>query len=395
MEAQHVVVIGAGAAGRAAADELMRSGWRGPVSIVEPAESANRTLVSKGVLPGLLTPEQTHRPAPEGVDVLHDHAVSVLAGPAVVLASGAELRPAAVLIASGSRPRELSDGLRLTRPSRLTTLHSASDALRVRDWLPLRDARALVLGAGLVGSEAASVLAEYGVAVTLVSASPLPLRAQLGPEVASALVARHRTAVETRFGRHVLGVDGGRDTIRVELDRGEFVEADVAVVAYGTVPVRPWFLGTEEGAIPVDDRLRTPVRGVYAAGGVASVHDGPSQTRVDHWEDAEAQGRHAARAMLHDLAGAPDPGAYRFLAAFSSRIHGATLSGWGVAGPTTRWHQPMPRVAMSLGTSGGRTTAAVGLDAAAAVRAAREAEADAAEPGEGEPRSAPAGRTAA
>ncbi|HEX6953776.1 MAG TPA: FAD-dependent oxidoreductase, partial [Agromyces sp.] len=266
------------------------------------------------------------------------------------------------------------DGLRLTRPSRLTTLHSASDALRVRDWLPLRDARALVLGAGLVGSETASVLAEYGVAVTLVSASPLPLRAQLGPEIASALVARHREAVAIRFGRHVVGVDGGRDAIRVELDRGEILEADVAVVAYGTVPLRPWFLGTEEGAIPVDGRLRTPVRGVYAAGGVASVHDGTSQTRVDHWDDAEAQGRHAARAMLHDLAGAPDPGAHRFLAAFSSRIHGATLSGWGVAGPTTRWHQPVPRIAMSIGTAGGRTTTAVGLDAAAAVRAARDAE---------------------
>lgn len=393
MKAQHAVVIGAGAAGWSAAAELGRRGWHGPITVVEPAAPANRTLVTKAVLPGLLTPEQTIRPAPAGVEVIRDVVVSVVAGPVATLASGAELRPSAVLIASGSRPRDLAQGVRTTRPARLGPLHASGDAEQVRAWLPASGARALVLGAGLVGSEAASVLAESGVEVTLVSASSLPLRARLGPEIASALVDRHRAAVGTRFGRKVVGIDGGRDVIRIELDGGESIEADAALVAHGTVPQRPWLLGTDEGAVVVDGRLRTSLPGVYAAGGVAAVHHGSATTRVDHWEDAEAQGRHAARSMLHDLQGTPDPGAYRFTAAFSSRIHGAALSGWGVAHPTTRWHQPFPGVPMSIGRTGARTTTAVGLDAAAAVRAARQAAAEAA--GSEVPAAARTDRTAA
>jgi NADPH-dependent 2,4-dienoyl-CoA reductase/sulfur reductase-like enzyme len=365
---ESILVVGAGAAGWAAADELVRSGWSGGVTVVDPAAPANRTLVTKGVLPGLLSAAQTRRVPPAGVELRVDTATSVEAGPLVRLASGADLRAAAVIIATGSRPRRLGSGLRHSGSDRLMTLHQADDAERLRQTTEA-GGRVVILGAGLVGSEAASVLADSDVDVTLVASSVLPLRGQLGPEVATALVERHRRAVRTRFGRRVTGVEARRDGVRVELAGGEEIDAEVAVVAYGTVPLRPFFLGTDVGVIAVDARLRTPMRGVYAAGGVASVAAIAGPTRVDHWTEAEAQGRHAARSALHDIGVADDPGAHALSAAFSSRIHGATLSGWGVAHPETRWSQPIPGVTMSVGVTLGRTTVAAGLDAAAAVAA--------------------------
>jgi 3-phenylpropionate/trans-cinnamate dioxygenase ferredoxin reductase subunit len=377
-----VIVIGAGAAGWAAADELVRGGWNGGVTVVDPVAPANRTLVTKGVLPGLLSAAQTRRALPAGVEALVDTALSVQAGPVVRLSSGDEVRAAAVIIATGSRPRQLAEGrrpsrsdregLRPPRSDRILALHQTTDAERLRET-SMHGGRVIVLGAGLVGSEAASVLAESDVDVTLVSSSALPLRGQLGPEVATALVERHRQAVRTRFGHRVTGLAARRDGVRLELAGGEVLDAEVAVVAYGTVPLRPWFLGSDVGAIAVDARLRTPVRGVYAAGGVASVLAVAGPIRVDHWGEAEAQGRHAARSVLHDVGGGADPGAHAFGAAFSSRIHGATLSGWGVAHPTTQWSQPHPGVTMSVGLTEGRTTVAAGLDAATAVAASTRA----------------------
>ncbi|MBM7502945.1 FAD-dependent oxidoreductase [Agromyces aurantiacus] len=370
MTSDHAVIIGAGAAGLAAAGELIRSGWPGRITIVEPATPINRTLVTKGVLPGLLTATQAARTVPPGVDLVDDEAIAVDPGPVVRLRSGVGLGARLVLIASGSRPRGLAASGPLAAADRLTTMHSTADAERVRALLPADDPRAIVLGAGLVGSETASVLAEAGVHVTLVSNSVLPMCSRLGPEVASSLADLHRRAVHTRFGRRVADIAVGPAAIRIELDRGERVHAHVAIVAHGTVPMRPRFLGAADGAIAVDGRMRTAVPGVYAAGGAAAVRAGASEVRVDHWADAEAQGRHAARAMLHDLLDAPDPGGYRFDATFSSRIHGATLSGWGVAHPGIRWTQPLAGVAMSVGAVRGEVVTAVGIDAGAAVREA-------------------------
>lgn len=367
-----VIVIGAGAAGWAAADELVRGGWNGGITVVDPVAPADRTLVTKGVLPGLLSAAQTRRALPAGVEALVDTARSVHPGPLVRLSSGDDVRAAAVIIATGSRPRQLAEGLSPSRSDRILVLHQPTDAERLRQT-SMHGGRVVILGAGLVGSEAASVLADSDVDVTLVSSPALPLRGQLGPEVATGLLERHRQAIRTRFGHRVTGLAARRDGVRLELAGGEVLDAEVAVVACGTVPLRPWFLGTDVGAVAVDARLRTPVRGVYAAGGVASVLAVAGPTRVDHWAEAEAQGRHAARSVLHDVRGAADPGAHAFNAAFSSRIHGATVSGWGVAHPATQWSQPHPGVTMSVGLTDGRTTVAAGLDAAAAVAASARA----------------------
>lgn len=163
-------------------------------------------------------------------------------------------------------------------------------------------------------------------------------------------------------------ITAGSGSAVIELEDGERLEAHVALVAHGTVARRPALPGSREGSIAVDGRLRTGLRHVYAAGGVAAVRTGGVSLRVDHWEDAAAQGAHAARSMIHDVLGGPDPGEYRFTASYSSRIHGSTLTAWGATFPGSRWTQPVDGTAVAVSTHGRRATAVVGLDAAGTVR---------------------------
>ncbi|MFB9959139.1 FAD-dependent oxidoreductase [Agromyces bracchium] len=368
MSSEHAVIVGAGAAGWSAADTLVRSGWPGRVTIVDPAGATNRTLVNKGVLTGLLTREQLSRPVPTGTDLLQDEVEAIEEDGTVQLRSGGRLAPDAVVIASGSVPRPASFEADAGTPrSRILPLHSADDAERVRRLLPQGGGRVVILGAGLVGSETASLLADAGVGVTLVARSSLPLRDQLGPAVASELLRRHRDRIRVRTGRSVARATTRSSSAVIELSDGETLEADAAIVAHGTLAHRP-ASGSDQGAITVDARLRTGLRGVYAAGSVASILARGTAIRVDHWDDAAAQGAHAARSILHDLLGGADPGDYGFDSGFSSRIHGSMLTAWGVATDRTEWSRHVEGAAVGVGRHLGRVTAVAGLDAPLVVR---------------------------
>ncbi|MGR2752919.1 FAD-dependent oxidoreductase [Agromyces arachidis] len=368
MSSEHAVIVGAGAAGWSAADTLVRSGWPGRVTIVDPAGATNRTLVNKGVLTGLLTGEQLSRPVPAGTELLQEEVESIDEDGTVRLRSGGRLAPAAVVIASGSVPRPASfEADAGTARSRILPLHSAGDAERVRGLLPQGGGRVVILGAGLVGSETASLLADAGVDVTVIARSPLPLRDQLGPTVASELLRRHRHRIRIRTGRSVARASSRSGEAVIELSDGETLEADVAIVAHSTLPHSP-ASGSHRGAITVDARLRTGLRGVYAAGGVASILAHGTAIRVDHWDDAAAQGAHAARSILHDLLDGADPGEYRFESGYSSRIHGSMLTAWGVADRRTEWSRHDGEAAVGVGRQLGRVTAVAGLDAPLVVR---------------------------
>src|SRR5690606_30088054 len=127
---------------------------------------------------------------------------------------------------------------------------------------------------------------------------------------------------------------GGGDAAVLVLDTGRAVEADIVVLAHGTVPASAWLTGDNAG-IRVDDRLRALGRpDVYAAGGVA-VHTSSDglRYRIDHWDAASAQGVHAARTVLHDQFAAPDPGFFATATGFTLNLYATPIAGYGVALP--------------------------------------------------------------
>jgi NADPH-dependent 2,4-dienoyl-CoA reductase/sulfur reductase-like enzyme len=101
-------------------------------------------------------------------------------------------------------------------------------------------------------------------------------------------------------------LDDGHGRVRgVELSDGTVVEADVVVVGVGVVPNTEWLEGSgltiDNGVVCDETCLAAP--DVVAAGDIARWPNrrfGESM-RVEHWENAQEQGAHAARRLLGDL----------------------------------------------------------------------------------------------
>ncbi|RWR25017.1 hypothetical protein D8Y24_03785 [Agrococcus lahaulensis] len=337
---QAVLIVGAGAAGHGCARALRTEGFSGPIRLIngEGAAPINRTLVDKGVLPGLLTAEQIALPPLPDVEVI-DARAARLDGTerAIVLDDGRVLRGIAVVLAPGSAPRALDAAIAVDGAVRLHAMHAARDAQALREALPEpAGARLVILGAGFIGAEVASHFAEAGARVTLVGRSPLPLRAALGTEIATRLAALRAERVDARLGAEVVAIRAASaaatpaapsDAAIVELADGSELTADAVLVVVGSRPDAAW--AGFDGAIAVDDRMRVEgADGVYAAGSAAAVTGG---LRADHWDAAGAQGAHAARAVLHDLGLAEDPGPWRVTTGFTLMAHGAVVAGRGSA----------------------------------------------------------------
>ena len=368
MHERTIAIIGGGAAGTAAARTLVEHGFDGRILVIGETGVTpyNRTLVDKGLMTGLLTAEQMALPPVEKTELLLDTVLGFdSAESSIRLASGAELRFDAAIVATGSRPRLLDTALPglvdAVATGRLTTLHSTRDAEAIRVRLATGPRRVAVLGAGLVGSEAASLLHGAGHEVTLVARSAIPLVPVLGHAVAEHVADLHRQHVMAIFGRAAVAFKPHADQVDVLLDDSRVIESDLVIAAHGTVASAP---ATSEGLV-VDDRLRViGETSVYAAGGVALHRFGGRRFRIDHWDDAAAQGAHAARSLLHDL-GAADPGPYRPSSRFSARVHGATIAGAGIAAPGAieRTASDAPLVSV-FETAAGTPIGAVGVNAA-------------------------------
>jgi dihydrolipoamide dehydrogenase len=193
----------------------------------------------------------------------------LLAGPAVEV-DGTRIEAADVVIASGSHPRPLP-GVEVTE--RIIT----SDEALSYDRIP---GSAVVIGAGAVGLEFASLYRSLGAEVTLLEA--LPALAPLEDEDVSTEIAKafRRRGIKSSAGASVKAVDDTGEAVDVTFEAGgssEKVTAEVCLVAIGRGPVTEG-LGLEEagvslhekGFVNVDDQLRTSVEHVWAVGDVAA-----------------------------------------------------------------------------------------------------------------------------
>ncbi|WP_171060039.1 NAD(P)/FAD-dependent oxidoreductase [Streptomyces montanus] len=306
---KRIVVVGASAAGLAAAETLRREGYDGTLTLVgdEPHPPYDRPPLSKQVLSGQWGADRAALRTPEDLAALDlDLRLGVAAagldpaGRLVRLADGSTVPYDRLLIATGVWPRRLpGDGV-------AHVLRTLDDALALRDRIgPGR--RLVVVGAGFLGAEAAAVASKLGAQVTLLEPAPVPLARAVGLEVGQALARAHRErGVKLRCGVTVTEVteDG------VRLADGEVVEGDEILIAIGSLPNTGWLAGS---GLAVDDGVvcdeycqaawgspRPKAGGVYAAGDVARWYNplfGTSM-RIEHRTNAAEQGMAAARNLL-------------------------------------------------------------------------------------------------
>ncbi|MGH2727902.1 MAG: NAD(P)/FAD-dependent oxidoreductase, partial [Actinomycetota bacterium] len=109
--------------------------------------------------------------------------------------------------------------------------------------------------------------------------------------------------VHLRFEDSVAGFEGSSRVETVVTQKGERIPCDLAVLGVGVEPVLDIVEGTGiavDNGILVDERCRTNVEGVFAAGDIAN-HYHPifdRRMRVEHWQNAIRHGTHAAKSML-------------------------------------------------------------------------------------------------
>jgi nitrite reductase (NADH) large subunit len=211
----------------------------------------------------------------------------------VETADGQKRRYDVAILATGSQPLvpplegmrgedgELRNGVFVYR--------TIADCIRIREYARSGDG-AVVVGGGLLGLEAAKVLSDMGLHVTVVQSSKILLNAQLdeiGGEMLGRQIERH--GIFTRTGRTVESIYGDERVTGVVLDDGLTLSTDLVVLACG---VRPRIDAARASELPVNkgilvnDTLATEVPGVYAFGECAE-HRGRTYGIVTPvWEQA-------------------------------------------------------------------------------------------------------------
>nr|WSX53447.1 mycothione reductase [Streptomyces sp. NBC_00974] len=182
-----------------------------------------------------------------------DGAVDIRARQIVIAAGGRPLVPGPV--ADSGLPYETSDTvMRIDAPPR----------------------RLAVLGGGYIAAELAEVFAAAGSSVVIVEKEDH----LLGPQdetVAARFTELARSRYDLRLGREVTAVGGRPGALRLTLDDGSAVEADMLLVAAGRVPNSDrlhldaaGIAAHDDGRIVVDAYQRTGVEGVFALGDICT-----------------------------------------------------------------------------------------------------------------------------
>jgi len=248
---------------------------------------------------------------------------------------------------------------------RVRTLRTVGDAVTLRGWVAPADSapsaggarRAVVLGAGFIGLEAAEQLAAAGLEVSVVELAPHvlpPLEAELA-SVLTGELDRLGIAVYDGVAATVIEPDraapAGTEAVVVELADGTRLPADLVVLSVGVRPDTAAFatcgLELDHGAIVVDEHGRTNLPNVWAAGDAVVSTDAVTGTRrpVPLAGPANRAGRQVADAILRPGTARPIPTALGTaivrvgrLAAGMVGAHRAALADAGIAHHTVHLH---------------------------------------------------------
>ncbi|RJL27246.1 FAD-dependent oxidoreductase [Bailinhaonella thermotolerans] len=287
-----LVVVGNGMAGSRLVSEVRARSRDVRVTVFgeEAWQPYNRVLLSN-VLAGTASPGQIRM---QGPSWYADHDVTARLGvrvtridreARVVEAEDGTREPYDVcVLATGSEAVVPPiPGLAGERVVAFRTLDDCEAILRAAEGAR----RAIVIGGGLLGVEAARGLAGRGLPVTVLHLADHLMERQLDAEAGHVLAGTLAgLGVGVRLGVTITAVraDGS-----AELEGGEVVPGDLVVVACGVRPVaglaRDAGLAVDRGVL-VDDRMRTSDPAIYAVGECAQ-HDGTVYGLVaPAWEQA-------------------------------------------------------------------------------------------------------------
>ena len=290
----HFVIIGAGECGVRAAFALRETGFDGGITILgserqlpyERPPLSKRGLLEPTLIRAAADYEAARIDLRRGVQVDAIHPTRKQ-----LQLSGNVLTYDKLLIATGARAR--------TEPAFVGchTLRTLDDAAHLMPRLASGQ-RVGIIGAGFIGLELAATARRAGADVSVFQVGPQVLARAVPQQIADLVAARHLAeGVHLHLDVTVLAADA----TSITLAGGEQLTFDTVIAGIGSVPdvdlARKAGLRVVNG-IAVDHCFRTSDPDIFAAGDCCQFPWRGKQLRLESWRAAQAQGAHAAAAML-------------------------------------------------------------------------------------------------
>ncbi|UWQ96027.1 FAD-dependent oxidoreductase [Rhodobacteraceae bacterium M385] len=304
-----IIVIGAGQAGASCVAKLRAEGFDGAITLIgdEPVPPYQRPPLSKAYLLGEMALERLFlRPeawyADNDITLRLGASVDAIdASAKTVTVDGEALPYDALVLATGSTPRRLPAAI----GGDLGGVHVVRTLADVDKMEPevTEGRRALIVGGGYIGLEAAAVARKRGMDVTLIEASPRILGRVAAPETADYFRDLH-TARGVRIlegvGLESLSGDNGR-VVGARLANGEDIPCDLVIAGIGIVPNDgPAQMAgvTLDNGIATDIQGRTSDPSIWAAGDCASLPFRGNRIRLESVQNAIDQAEVVAKNIL-------------------------------------------------------------------------------------------------
>lgn len=304
-----IVVIGAGQAGASLAAKLRTLGYKGPVSLLgeEPHPPYQRPPLSKGYLLGQMDVSRLYLRAP---DFWASQDITLLLGrratainrleKTVLLEDGETLAYDQLALTTGTRPRMLPASVgggfgNVFHIRTLSDIDILAPALHP-------GARALILGGGYIGLEAAAVATRLGLKVTLIERAPRILQRVAAQETSDYFRSLHEKNGVTIFEDVGLDHLTGKDIVSgAILTDGRILEADLVIVGIGIEPnigiAAAAGLAIDNG-IATDELGRSSDSSIWAAGDCASFPYAETRIRLESVGNAISHAEAVAENIL-------------------------------------------------------------------------------------------------
>jgi len=311
---EHIVVIGAGQAGASCVAKLRAEAFDGKITLIggEPVPPYQRPPLSKAYLLGDMEEERLYlRPAAFYADNAIDlrvgtRAVAIEPEAKVVTLEGNEpLSYDHLVLTTGAHPRTLPAAIGGTLEN-VFVVRDLADADAMAPAFA-EGKKALIIGGGYIGLEAAAVAAKRGVQVTLVEMGDRILQRVAAPETSAFfrdLHAAHGVDIREGVGlERLTGDDAVRGAV---LSDGTELEIDFAIVGVGIAPAT---ILAEGAGLTLDNGIATNALGqtstptIWAAGDCASTPMNGAQIRIESVGNAIDQ----AEAVARNIMGANTP----------------------------------------------------------------------------------------
>lgn len=313
------IIIGAGQAGASAAAKLRNLGYDDDITLIgaESAPPYQRPPLSKKYMLGEMDLERLYlRP----IDYYETNNITLRLGTKVdaidtatksITIQDETLSYDNLILTTGSWPRRL--------PAKIGGdlrgvyyMRDLADADAMADEFQ-EGRRALIIGGGYIGLEAAAVAAKKGVKVTLVEMADRILQRVAAPQTSDFFRAAHAAqGVDIREGvglDHLIDHNGRVGAAK--LSDGSEIEIDFAIVGVGIIPASELAEAagiTLDNGIMVDEFGRTSAPNVYAAGDCASLPFRGDRIRLESVQNAIDQAENvAANIMGQNIPYAPMP----------------------------------------------------------------------------------------